>query len=67
MKNIRQWVEQNTMFYFPFRETGDHCKAVAAKELAKQFNSDMQPETVLFLRKLQEVILWYPCKESPWI
>ena len=40
------------MFYLPFRERGGHSKAVAAKELTKQFTTDMQPETVLFLRKL---------------
>lgn len=50
----------NTMFYLPFRERGDHSRAVAATELAKQFRNDMQPETVLFLRKLDVIKLWFP-------
>ena len=29
-------------------------------ELVKQFASDMQPETVLFLRRLQSILLMYP-------
>ena len=40
-----------TNFYLPFRAHGQHSMASAAKELAKQFSTDMQPETVLFLRK----------------
>ena len=29
-------------------------------KLARQFHNDMQPETVLFLRKLVTIKLWYP-------
>eukprot|EP00325_Prymnesiales_sp_UTEX-LB-985_P007436 CAMPEP_0174708020 /NCGR_PEP_ID=MMETSP1094-20130205/10379_1 /TAXON_ID=156173 /ORGANISM="Chrysochromulina brevifilum, Strain UTEX LB 985" /LENGTH=352 /DNA_ID=CAMNT_0015906507 /DNA_START=66 /DNA_END=1121 /DNA_ORIENTATION=- len=49
-----------TKFYLPFRAEGEHSVANAARELSKQFKSDMQPETVLFLRKLNEIRLFYP-------
>ena len=48
------------MFYLPFRTQGEHSRATASAELAKQFRSDMQPETVLFLRKLSMLCLFFP-------
>jgi hypothetical protein len=44
-----------TLFFLPFRERGDNSRATAAVDLSKQFQSDMQPETVLFLRKVRRL------------
>lgn len=48
------------MFYLPFREHGEHSRASASHELARQFDVDMQPETVLFLRNLTSIIVSFP-------
>ena len=59
-KGDMQYCSAPTMFYLPFRQRGDHSQNIAASELVKQFKSDMQPELVLFLRKLSTIKLWFP-------